>query len=231
MFCTLKGGHGEDESQQAAEAMVQLSGVGFYTQQGKYNIYTLNINRILLTISKKKKKCLLDESMDVDPNYDPSDFLKLASSIKVEQPDHEQMQQQEMQQQQMYEQEQYDKQIMEQQIMNEHQMDGQQLQQQQQIHMDQQMHHQQHQQEMYQQDMMGSEQMQSQQMLQYDQHHEMQQHQSIQQDNMLNMSDNMMFQSLDNAQHEVCVFHRCNIILILQKLFFCCTIIGYGRWH
>lgn len=31
-----------------------------------------------------------DESMDVDPNYDPSDFLKLASSIKKERPDHDQ---------------------------------------------------------------------------------------------------------------------------------------------
>lgn len=29
------GGHSEDDSKQAAEAMVQLSGVGFYNQQGK----------------------------------------------------------------------------------------------------------------------------------------------------------------------------------------------------
>lgn len=41
---------GEDDSQQAAEAMVQLSGIGFYTQPQ-------------------------DESVDLDPNYDPSDFL------------------------------------------------------------------------------------------------------------------------------------------------------------
>ncbi|EDW81773.2 uncharacterized protein Dwil_GK12244 [Drosophila willistoni] len=45
----------EDVSQQAAEAMVQLSGVGagYYAQQQQ------------------------DESMDVDPNYDPSDFLAM----------------------------------------------------------------------------------------------------------------------------------------------------------
>lgn len=35
------GGHGEDESQQAAEAMVQLSGVGFYAQQGNYILSAL----------------------------------------------------------------------------------------------------------------------------------------------------------------------------------------------
>ncbi|EDW96463.1 transcription initiation factor TFIID subunit 1 isoform X1 [Drosophila yakuba] len=45
---------GEDDSQQVAEAMVQLSGVGgYYAQQQQ------------------------DESMDVDPNYDPSDFLAM----------------------------------------------------------------------------------------------------------------------------------------------------------
>ncbi|XP_032291391.1 transcription initiation factor TFIID subunit 1 isoform X5 [Drosophila virilis] len=44
---------GEDDSQQAAEAMVQLSGIGYYAQQQQ------------------------DESMDVDPNYDPSDFLAM----------------------------------------------------------------------------------------------------------------------------------------------------------
>lgn len=32
---------------------------------------------------------LPDESMDVDPNYDPSDFLKLPGSIKKERPDHD----------------------------------------------------------------------------------------------------------------------------------------------
>ncbi|XP_017474029.1 PREDICTED: transcription initiation factor TFIID subunit 1 isoform X2 [Rhagoletis zephyria] len=45
----------EDDSQQAAEAMVQLSGVGFYTQQQQ------------------------DDSMDLDPNYDPSDFLNFGN--------------------------------------------------------------------------------------------------------------------------------------------------------
>ncbi|KAH8381371.1 hypothetical protein KR093_003697 [Drosophila rubida] len=44
---------GEDDSQQAAEAMVQLSGLGYYAQQQQ------------------------DESLDVDPNYDPSDFLAM----------------------------------------------------------------------------------------------------------------------------------------------------------
>lgn len=47
---------GGDDSQTAAEAMVQLSGIGFYTQsQGG------------------------DDSMDIDPNYDPSDFLSMAN--------------------------------------------------------------------------------------------------------------------------------------------------------
>lgn len=40
------GGHGEDESQQAAEAMVQLSGVGFYNQQGKLFILS-NLLRVV----------------------------------------------------------------------------------------------------------------------------------------------------------------------------------------
>lgn len=48
-------GMGEDDSQQAAEAMVQLSGIGFYNQsQGG------------------------DDSIDMD-NYDPSDFLSMAN--------------------------------------------------------------------------------------------------------------------------------------------------------
>ena len=45
-------GHGDDDSQQAAEAMVQLSGIGFYTAQQTQ-----------------------EDTMDLDPNYDPSDFL------------------------------------------------------------------------------------------------------------------------------------------------------------
>nr|CAD7431947.1 unnamed protein product [Timema monikensis] len=46
----------DDDSQQAAEAMVQLGNMGYYPQAGG--------------IQQEQ-----DESMDVDPNYDPSDFL------------------------------------------------------------------------------------------------------------------------------------------------------------
>ncbi|XP_059612108.1 transcription initiation factor TFIID subunit 1 isoform X2 [Phlebotomus argentipes] len=52
------GVHGDDDSQQAAEAMVQLSGIGFYNQPQ-------------------------DESIDMDPNYDPSDFLGMTSSTSA----------------------------------------------------------------------------------------------------------------------------------------------------
>lgn len=45
----------DDDSQQAAEAMVQLGNVGFYVGE--------------------QQLLQQDESMDVDPNYDPSDFL------------------------------------------------------------------------------------------------------------------------------------------------------------
>ncbi|XP_046733883.1 transcription initiation factor TFIID subunit 1 [Diprion similis] len=45
----------DDDSQQAAEAMVQLGNVGFYTGE--------------------QQMLQQEESMDVDPNYDPSDFL------------------------------------------------------------------------------------------------------------------------------------------------------------
>lgn len=45
----------DDDSQQAAEAMVQLGNVGFYAGE--------------------QQLLQQDESMDVDPNYDPSDFL------------------------------------------------------------------------------------------------------------------------------------------------------------
>ncbi|XP_015433770.1 PREDICTED: transcription initiation factor TFIID subunit 1 [Dufourea novaeangliae] len=45
----------DDDSQQAAEAMVQLGNVGFYMAD--------------------QQLLQQDESMDVDPNYDPSDFL------------------------------------------------------------------------------------------------------------------------------------------------------------
>lgn len=46
----------DDDSQQAAEAMVQLGNVGFYAREQQPILQQ-------------------DESMDVDPNYDPSDFL------------------------------------------------------------------------------------------------------------------------------------------------------------
>lgn len=71
--------------------MVQLAGVGLYGQQGSHIcciptpchdvLASLRHNLTVRTIS--------DESIDVDPNYDPSDFLKLASHIKVERPDHD----------------------------------------------------------------------------------------------------------------------------------------------
>lgn len=57
-------GHGEDDSQQAAEAMVQLgSMVGFYPQQQQQQ----------------------PEDLDFDPNYDPSDFLMKKEPISVDQ--------------------------------------------------------------------------------------------------------------------------------------------------
>ncbi|XP_030762639.1 transcription initiation factor TFIID subunit 1 [Sitophilus oryzae] len=55
----LPGEGADDDSQQAAEAMVQLGSMGFYQQE---------------------------ESMDIDPNYDPSDFLMSGLTVvrKVE---------------------------------------------------------------------------------------------------------------------------------------------------
>uniref|UniRef100_A0A2M4BTE0 Putative transcription initiation factor tfiid subunit 1 n=1 Tax=Anopheles marajoara TaxID=58244 RepID=A0A2M4BTE0_9DIPT len=47
-------GHSEDDSQQAAEAMVQLSGTQYYN-------------------------ATQEESMEIDPNYDPSDFLGMSN--------------------------------------------------------------------------------------------------------------------------------------------------------
>ncbi|KAK4872343.1 hypothetical protein RN001_014372 [Aquatica leii] len=49
----------DDDSQQAAEAMVQLGTMGFYHQQDE------NHESVMYK----------EESIDVDPNYDPSDFL------------------------------------------------------------------------------------------------------------------------------------------------------------
>ncbi|XP_050296996.1 transcription initiation factor TFIID subunit 1 isoform X2 [Anthonomus grandis grandis] len=63
----------DDDSQQAAEAMVQLGSMGFY-QQGD--------------LTEAETLMFKEESMDVDPNYDPSDFLMsgLASVRKVDDP-------------------------------------------------------------------------------------------------------------------------------------------------
>ncbi|KMR03010.1 transcription initiation factor tfiid subunit 1 [Lasius niger] len=60
----------DDDSQQAAEAMVQLGNVGFYVgeQQLLQQVFDPLLNQTLVLM-------LADESMDVDPNYDPSDFL------------------------------------------------------------------------------------------------------------------------------------------------------------
>ncbi|CAH1372514.1 unnamed protein product [Tenebrio molitor] len=54
----MEGVNADDDSQQAAEAMVQLGSMGYYQQndEGTDIMYK-------------------EESMDVDPNYDPSDFL------------------------------------------------------------------------------------------------------------------------------------------------------------
>ncbi|KAJ8919713.1 hypothetical protein NQ315_006241 [Exocentrus adspersus] len=52
-------GVADDDSQQAAEAMVQLGTMGYYQQ----------------TEEEAQELVYKDESMDVDPNYDPSDFL------------------------------------------------------------------------------------------------------------------------------------------------------------
>lgn len=74
----------DDDSQQAAEAMVQLGNVGFYTeeqqllQQGEfYSVFRdfLELCYFWFTFGINSAIFPTDESMDVDPNYDPSDFL------------------------------------------------------------------------------------------------------------------------------------------------------------
>lgn len=47
----LLGGHNEEDSKQAAEAMVQLSGVGFYNQQGKLILIKIDLKKHMLTSS------------------------------------------------------------------------------------------------------------------------------------------------------------------------------------
>lgn len=119
--------------------------------------------------------------MDIDPNYDPSDFLKLASSIKVEQPDNDHLQQHQEQELDhvQYEQHEDDQMIMVQQ----------------------------QQQQQFQQEELYQQYEQEQQHMQYDpnqQQHQLQQmeHDPNQQD-LMHMSDGMMYQSMDNVQHEV----------------------------
>lgn len=69
-------GTGEDDSQQAAEAMVQLSGIGFYTQpQGGGRFLSFYIEKSCLTLIFFFT--ISDDSIDIDPNYDPSDFLSM----------------------------------------------------------------------------------------------------------------------------------------------------------
>lgn len=49
----ISGGHNEEDSKQAAEAMVQLSGVGYYNQQGrKKYLFLLIFNMKTLKDSK-----------------------------------------------------------------------------------------------------------------------------------------------------------------------------------
>lgn len=68
----------DDDSQQAAEAMVQLGTLGYYHQnEGETNealIYKGNKWRYSIVIYSWFLVCA-EESLDVDPNYDPSDFL------------------------------------------------------------------------------------------------------------------------------------------------------------
>ncbi|XP_060532389.1 transcription initiation factor TFIID subunit 1 isoform X2 [Cylas formicarius] len=63
----------DDDSQQAAEAMVQLGTLGYYQQNMPPEAEALIFK---------------EESMDVDPNYDPSDFLMSGLTLvrKVEDP-------------------------------------------------------------------------------------------------------------------------------------------------
>lgn len=80
----------DDDSQQAAEAMVQLGSMSFYQPgdlavpdnlvfKGKFWLNFVQFEWLFVTT---------EESMDVDPNYDPSDFLMsgLASVRKVNDP-------------------------------------------------------------------------------------------------------------------------------------------------
>ncbi|XP_023310146.1 transcription initiation factor TFIID subunit 1 isoform X2 [Anoplophora glabripennis] len=68
----MEGEGADDDSQQAAEAMVQLGTMGYYQQNE----------------DEAQELVYKDESMDVDPNYDPSDFLMTGLPLrKVEDAD------------------------------------------------------------------------------------------------------------------------------------------------
>ncbi|XP_045464560.1 transcription initiation factor TFIID subunit 1 isoform X2 [Harmonia axyridis] len=74
----LDGNAADDDSQQVAEAMVQLGSMAYYQNEGEVGD----------NIMYKE-----DESMDLDPNYDPSDFLmsglqKTATEVRPHDQDH-----------------------------------------------------------------------------------------------------------------------------------------------
>ncbi|XP_044752850.1 transcription initiation factor TFIID subunit 1 isoform X2 [Coccinella septempunctata] len=74
----MDGNGADDDSQQVAEAMVQLGSMAYYQNEGEVGD----------NIMYKE-----DESMDLDPNYDPSDFLmsglqKTATQVTPQDQDH-----------------------------------------------------------------------------------------------------------------------------------------------
>lgn len=85
--------------------MVQLSSSGFYNQQGNKAVSLLK----RIVEHKNENSFDSDESLDVDPNYDPSDFLKLPGTRQdgnhdmgmVKQEHHQEMQQYDMQQEEL----------------------------------------------------------------------------------------------------------------------------------
>lgn len=99
--------------------MVQLSGSGFYNQQGRS--ISMSIHPTNSRYKMPTRLICLDESLDVDPNYDPSDFLKLPGHRQdnhdvgmVKQEIHQEMQHYDMQQEELqhqeYEQQEYQQQ-------------------------------------------------------------------------------------------------------------------------
>ncbi|KAG8223686.1 hypothetical protein J437_LFUL004051 [Ladona fulva] len=62
----------DDDSQQAAEAMVQLGNLGYYPASSSL-VGSSTVDMVEGNNSSIKQD--QEESMDVDPNYDPSDFL------------------------------------------------------------------------------------------------------------------------------------------------------------